>query len=329
MYKKGTITMFLLVCVDDIIIMSSSPLAVDALLADLKADFSIKDLGPLHYFLCIEVKQTSDGILLSQEKYATGLLRKVGMLACKPIATPMSTSEKLSAHVGDPLSAEETTKYRSVVGALQYLSHTRSDLAFSINKACQYLNSPMTVHWTAVKRILRYIKFTLASGLCIWKSSSPVVNAFSDADWVGCSDDRKSTGGHAIFFGSNLISWSAKKQSTISCSSTEAKYKSMANAVVESMWFQSLLKELHISTPPAVHLWCDNIGAKYLSFNPVFHGRMKHIEVDYHFVQDQVMQCKLDVRFISTHDQLADGFTKSLPQKWFSEFCNNLNLDKL
>jgi hypothetical protein len=103
----------------------------------------------------------------------------------------------------------------------------------------------------------------------------------------------------------------------------------MPNVVAEVMWLQSLLKELRISTPPSAQIWCDNMGAKYLSSNPIFHRRMKHIEVDYHFVRDQVMQRKLDVQFISTHDQLTDGFTKQLPQQRFSDFCNNLNLDKL
>jgi hypothetical protein len=222
----------------------------------------------------------------------------------------MSTFEKLSAHVGEPLSAEETTKYRSVVEALQYLSHTRPDLAFSINKDCQYLSSPTTVHWTAVKRIPRYVKHTLGIGLHIRKSPSSVVSAFSDADWAGCSNDRKSTGGHAIFFGSNLIFWSTKKHPIVSHSSTEDEYKSMANAVTEVMWLQSLLKELQISTPLAARIWCDNMG---LSSNHVFLARMKDIEV----------------QFFSTHDQLADGFTKPLPQQRFSDFCNNLNLDKL
>jgi hypothetical protein len=113
----------------------------------------------------------------------------------------------------------------------------------------------------------------------------------------------------------------------VSRSSTEAEYKSMANATAELMWVQSILKELRVSYPPAARLWCDNMGAKYLSSNPVFHGRMKHIEVDYHFVRDQVVKRLLDVRFIPTQDQLADGFTKALSQQRLHELRCNLNLD--
>jgi hypothetical protein len=137
---------------------------------------------------------------------------------------PKSTSEKLTAHNGTTLSPDEIMKYRSIVGGLQYLSHTQPDLAFPINKVCQYLNAPTSIHWTAVKRILRYIKHTTSIGLLIRKSSSSILSAFSDADWTGCSDDQKSTTGYAIFFGSNLVSWCAKKQPTVSHSSTEAEY---------------------------------------------------------------------------------------------------------
>jgi hypothetical protein len=136
----------------------------------------------------------------------------------------------------------------------------------------------------------------------IQRSSSTLLSVFSDADWAGCSDDRKYTGGFAVFLGSNLVSWSAKKHSTMSHSSTEAEYKSMANATAELMWLHALLRELHVSFPTSAHLWCDNMGAKYLSSNPIFHGHMKHIKVDYHFIRDQVMKRLLDVRFISTHD---------------------------
>jgi hypothetical protein len=257
-YRKGTIIIYLLVYVDDIINTSSSPGAIDALLTDLKADFALKDLGILNFFLGIEVKHLSNGISLSQEKYATDLLRRVGMLSCKPVPTPMATSSKLSVHDGEQLGLEDMKNYRSVVGALQYLSHSRPDLAFAINKVCQYLQASATVHWIDVKRILRYVKSTLHTGFHIRKSSSTILSAFSDADWAGCSDDRKSTRGFTLFFGSNFISWSAKKQLTVSRSSTKAEYKSMSNATVELMWVQSLLRELKISCPPNAHLWCDN-----------------------------------------------------------------------
>ena len=188
------------------------------------------------------------------------------------------------------MGPNDATNYRSIVGALQYLTLTRPDIAFSVNKVCQFLHAPTTIHWTAVKRILRYVKQCTGLGLKIHKSSSTLVSAFLDADWAGSIDDRRSTGGFAVFVGSNLVSWSARKQATVSRSSTESEYKAIANATAEVIWIQTLLQELGIRSPPAAKLWCDNIGAKYLSANPVFHARTKHIEIDYHFVRTCVQQ---------------------------------------
>jgi histone deacetylase 1/2 len=203
---------------------------------------------------------------------------------------------------------------------------TRPDISFAVNKVCQFLHAPTTSHWAAVKRILRYLKQSTIFGLKIGKSPSLLVSAFSDADWAGCLDDRRSTGGFAVFFGSNLVSWSARKQATVSRSSTEAEYKAVANATAEIMWIQTLLMELGIHAPRAAKLWCDNIGAKYLSANPVFHARTKHIEVDYHFVRERVARKLLDIEYVSTKDQVADGFTKPLPVRQLEAFKHNLNL---
>jgi hypothetical protein len=167
-----------------------------------------------------------------------------GMTNCKPVTTPLPISEKLSVHSGQLLDVKESTKYRSIVGALQYLTLTRPDLAYAVNKVCQFLHSPTIEHMTTVKRILCYLKHTLDIGLKFTKSSSMVVSAFLDSDWAGDGDDRRSTGGFAVYLGRNLVSCSARKQPTVSRSSTEAEYKVLANATAELMWVQTLLKEL-------------------------------------------------------------------------------------
>jgi hypothetical protein len=287
-YHKGSITVFLLVYVDDIIIASSSSSAVDALLQDLKSDFALKDLRPLSYFLGIEVKQAADGICLSPVKYTTDLLKHTGMLSCKLAITPLSSTRKLSAHEGEVLLPEDATRYQSIIGALQYLMLTHPDISFSVNKVCQYLHSPTTIHWTTVKRILCFLKHTLRTGLHIRSSPSMMISAFSDADWAGCGDDRKSSGGFTVFLGPNLISWCYpnliswcyKKQKMVSRSSTEAEYKAMTDTTAKIMWVQTVLQELQIPHSKTARLWCDNMWAKYLASNLIFHGRMKHIKID-------------------------------------------------
>jgi histone deacetylase 1/2 len=211
----------------------------------------------------------------------------------------MSSTEKLSWIDGNPLGSNDVTTYRSIVGALQFLTLTRPDLSYSVNKVCQFLHAPTTTHWTAVKRILRYIQGTLKVGLTFHKSSSSLLSAFSDADWAGCLDDRRSTGGFAVFFGPNLI------------------------------WVEALLRELGVTIRVRPCLWCDNIGATFLSANPVFHARTKHIEIDFHFVRERVADRRLDIKFISSKDQVADGFTKPLTVRQLEAFRNNLNLDRL
>ncbi|XP_019055171.1 PREDICTED: uncharacterized protein LOC109115495 [Nelumbo nucifera] len=204
--------------------------------------------------------------------------------------------------------------FRSTVGALQYLSFTRPDISFAVSKVYQFMNASTSNHWTTVKRILHYLKSTIYYGLCLTSNKSLQLHAFSDADWTGCLDDRKSQGGYYVFLGDNLISWSLKKQPTVSTSNTEAEYRSIACTTSEVLWLQSLLHELGSFSSCIPILWSDNIGATYLSINLVFHARSKHIELDVHFVRGQVSKHHISIRFLSSHDQLADsrGFRGSL-----------------
>jgi hypothetical protein len=324
--NRPEVQMYVLIYVDGIIIISSSTSATDKLLQQLCSEFAVKDLGALSYFLGIEVHITSQGLLLTQHKYINDLLLRTNMETSNGVNTPMLPTDKLSLHDGELLSPEDTTRFQSVVGALQYLSFTRPDISYAVNRVCQFLSAPTTSHWVAVKRILRYLKTTLDVGLCFTKTTSSLLSAFSDADWAGDIDDRRSTGGFAIFFGGNLISWSSRKHSTVSRSSTEAEYKEVANTTAEIIWIQVLLRELGISQPRPPSLWCDNIGATYLTANPIFHRCMKHVEVDYHFVRERVASQQLEVRIISSKDQVADIMTKPLPGPAFSKICTNLHL---
>jgi len=326
-YHTAAVSMYLLIYVDDIIIVSSVPTAIDELLQLLSTDFAVKDLGKLHYFLGIEVIPVKDGLLLSQQRYIRDLLSKTNMTEAKPVSSPMSSSAALSAYTGDPM--EDPSLYRSTVGSLQYLSLTRPDLAFAVNRVCQFMHRPTKLHWQAVKRILRYLKCTITHGLLLQKTSTTSLQAYSDADWAGCSDDRRSTGAYCVFLGTNLISWSSRKQPTVSRSSTESEYKSVANTAAEVIWIRSLLKELGLtlSTPPKI--WCDNIGATYLSVNPIFHARTKHVAIDFHFVRELVASKDLEILFVPSEDQLADVLTKPLVSKRFTRLSYKLNVREL
>ncbi|RVW88400.1 Retrovirus-related Pol polyprotein from transposon RE2 [Vitis vinifera] len=186
-----------------------------------------------------------------------------------------------------------------------------------LSNAEQYCQVPTQEHWTTVKRLLRYLKATVGFGLFFSKHSTLDLQCFTDSDWGGCPDDCRSTNGYAVYLGKNLISWTSKKQPTIAWSSTESEYRAFANSTTEIMWLRSLLSELGFSSSNPATLWCDNVGAIYLCSNPVFHARTKHIELDYHFIREQVQQRNIQVRFISLDDQIVDILTKPLGQHLF------------
>jgi transposase InsO family protein len=322
-YHHHHVIAYLLLYVDDIVLTSNSTSYLDSLILQLRMVFDLKDLGPLHYFLGLQVSRSSDALHVTQTKYASDLLTKHHMVDSKIAHTPCSPNTRLSIHEGELLS--DPHGYRNLVGVLHYLTFTRPDISFAVHQVCQYMAAPTTTHLIAAKRILRYIKGTLFHGIAF--TPGPLhLSVYSDADWAGDPDDRRSTSGLLVYLGSNPITWSAKKQATVSRSSTESEYRALASASAEVCWLRTLLKDLAIflSQPPI--LWCDNVSALAIASNPVFHARTKHIEVDFHFIRERVLRKDLVVKFVSTTDQLTDIFTKSLPTHRFLDLQRNLTV---
>uniref|UniRef100_A0A2N9FEL3 Reverse transcriptase Ty1/copia-type domain-containing protein n=1 Tax=Fagus sylvatica TaxID=28930 RepID=A0A2N9FEL3_FAGSY len=317
----GSTTVYLLLYVDDIIITGNNSTAISDIISQLSAAFELKDLGPLRYFLGLQIDYKKVGLFVHQHKYITDLLHKFQMTDCKASPTPIATTPPISTDNNDALS--DPTPFRSLVGALQYATFTRLDIAFAVNRVCQFMHKPSTVHFVAAKRILRYLKGTLHKGV-LFQPGPLALTAFTDADWAGDPSDRRSTSRVIVFLGHNLITWLAKKQHTISRSSTEAEYRSLATGAAELAWLRQVLCDLKLFLPSAPLIWCDNTSALALASNPVFHGRTKHIEADYHFVREKVVCGDLLLQFISIHDQLADIFTKALPSTRFLQLCSKL-----
>ena len=194
----------------------------------------------------------------------------------------MVTDRMISANDGEPLS--NPTEYRRAIGSLQYLTTTRPDISFAVNKLSQFLSQPRTVHFQAVKRIFWYLKGTYNLGLCIKPFSNPQLVAYTDADWACDLDDRRSMAGMCVFLGNNLVSWSSRKQKVVSRSSTESEYRSLSDGFAEIKWLVSLLAEIGLIIKRPSIMWCDNLSAKSLAANPIQHARSKHIEVDVHFI---------------------------------------------
>ena len=322
-FKKDANILYLLVYVDDLILIGNNADLVCLFISRLNKEFLITDLGKLNYFLGLEVSYHDSGLFLSQSKYAHDILARANLLDAKPAATPLSTSAYFTSQ-GTPF--HDPTLYRSLVGALQYLTITRLDLSYAVNQVSQFLHAPMQDHFQAVKRIMRYVKGTLSYGLSFSHATAPTILGYSDADWARCLETRRSTYGYSIFLGGNLVSWSAKKQPTVSRSSCESEYRALANTAAEIIWVTHLLRELHVLPSGRPTLLCDNRSALFLSQNPISHKRAKHIDIDYHFVRELVLSGKLHTRYISTHLQLADIFTKSLPRPLFEEFRSKLRV---
>ncbi|GJS88891.1 ribonuclease H-like domain-containing protein [Tanacetum coccineum] len=321
--SAGTDTAYLLLYVDDIVLTASSEILMQQIIRSLHQEFAMTDLGLLNYFLGISVSRYSSGLFLSQMKYAVDILDRAHMVNCNPSRTPIDTESKLGSD-GDPVP--DPTLYWSLAGSLQYLTFTRPDISYAVQHMCLYMHDPREPHFASLKRILHYVRDTLDYGLQLFSSSTTDLVTYSDADWAGCPTTRRLTSGYCVFLGNNLLSWSFKRQLTLSHSSAEAEYRGVANAVAETCWLRNLLCELHTPLTLATLVYYDNINAVYLSCNPVQYQRTKHIEIDIHFVHDLVAAGQVRVLHVPSRYQFVDIFTKGLPSALFEEFRSSLSI---
>ena len=329
LFVKASTSCFvaLLVYVDDIVLAGNSMTEINHVKSILDTQFRIKDLGPLRFFLGLEVARSKDGIALNQRKYTLELLDDSGILSAKPVPTPCNPAIKLSSE--GSCSYPDHYAYRRLVGRLLYLTTTRPDIAFPVQQLSQFVDKPLESHFQAAIRVLKYLKSAPAQGLFFPASNSLALSGFADSDWACCLDSRKSVTGYCVFLGPSLISWKSKKQNTVSRSSSEAEYRALASLTCEIQWLHYLLDDLHVplSTPSAVY--CDNKSAIYLAHNPTFHERSKHIEIDCHVIREKIQKGLIHLLPVPSSSQLADVFTKPLHVTSFTSFISKLGLCNL
>ena len=271
-----------------------------------------------------EVARSSKGIFLSQRKYALDITTNTGLLGNKPAAFPIEQNHHLGRANGAMLKDPES--YCRLVGRLIYLAVTRPDLAYAVHILSQFLNEPKQEHWDGALRVVRYLKGTLGQGILLHSDSDLSLTGWCDSDWAACPLTRRSLTGWLVFLGQSSISWKTKKQHTVSRSSAEAEYWSMAAITCELKWLKGLLLSLGLHHLKAIPLFCDSQFALHIAQNPVFHERTKHIEVDCHFVRDAIRDGLIAPSYISTTDQLADVFTKALGTQRFDYLISKLGI---
>eukprot|EP00253_Pinus_taeda_P009330 PITA_09330 len=291
--KEGKSLITLVLYVDDLILTGSDPNLINHVKSSLKKNFEMTELGHLHYFLGLQVLQSKDSIFLSQSKYACDLLRFFHMEYCKLAPSPFQSGVKLSVTCTSP--EVDATLYRQLVGKPLYLTHTRPDLSFVV-------------------------------GLCQSNSS---ISCFTDSDWAGDPDDRKSTAGYVFTLGSGPITWACKKQAAISLSSAESEYRGAVEASKEALWLRQILSEFGFEQQHPTTLWCDNQSAIQLCKDQVQHQRSKHIELHMHFIRKLIHDHVLEVQYCSTDDQVADIFTKALTEAKFTKLRYMLGVQEV
>jgi hypothetical protein len=305
----------LIVClyVDDLIYTGN--LSIDMFKSAMKKEFEMTDLGLMNYFLGIEVTQNDKGIFICQSKYARDVLKRFRMINCSPVSTPVAVGTKLSREQNE--MDFDSTIFRKLVGSLMYLTATRPDIMYGVSLISRFMDTPKNSHWQAGKRLLRYIAGTMNHGILYSTSNNLQLVGYTDSDFAGSIDDRKSTSGYAFHLGTGVVAWASKKQPIVTISSAEAEYVAGTSAACQAVWMRRILKDLMHNQEEPTTIYCDNKSTIALSKNHVFHKKTKHIDTRYHFIRELVNNGELILQHCRSNEQLADIFTKALAQDQF------------
>ncbi|GJW22508.1 putative ribonuclease H-like domain-containing protein [Tanacetum coccineum] len=319
-YRRGTIDktlfikkdkkdiMLVQVYVDDIIFGSTRKSWCDEFEALMKGRFQMSSMGELIFFLGLQVKQKTDGIFISQDKYVADMLKKFDLASVKTAITPMET--KMALTKDEEADDVDVHLYRSMIGSLMYLTASRPDIMFAVCVCSRFQVTPKTSHLNAVKRIFKYLKGKPNLGLWYPRESSFDLEAFSDSDYAGANLDRKSTTGGCQFLGSRLISWQCKKQTIVATSTTEAEYVAAASCCGQVLWIQNQMLDYGFNfMNTKIHI--DNESTICIVKNPVYHSKTKHIEIRHHFIRDSYEKKLIRVEKIHTDFNVADLLTKA------------------
>ncbi|UYV76125.1 hypothetical protein LAZ67_13002672 [Cordylochernes scorpioides] len=323
----------LAIYVDDCLICSVNKQHLDDIVQYLNSNFEIKTFTA-DYFLGLQIyrDRTTKMLFLHQASYIERTLEHYNLLDIKLQSVPSDPYSKLTKEMcpKDDQEIEEMNKipYRQTIGSLMYLmTGTRPDIAYAVSRVSQFMNNPGPSHWTAVKKIFGYLKATKNIGICFGGSScTSTLIGFSDADFAGDLDTRKSTTGYVFMLNNGPISWCSQKQNCVSLSTTESEYIAASKATKEAIWLRHLLRELHQEQVKPTTIFCDNQSCIRLVHNPEYHKRTKHIDISYHFIRDHFQNHAIDLLYVCSNDQAADIFTKALPPERYRRLRSQLGL---
>lgn len=311
---------YLLLYVDDIIVTSDDQELLNHMRDELKCTFKIKDKGNLKYFLGIEINYDKDKghLKLSQQRYTEKLLEKFNMINCKPSLVPLDPNFTFVPTENKNIICEKP--YRELLGSLMYLMlGTRPDLCFAVNYFCRYQNNFNDELWFQLKNVLRYLRGTVNFGLVYTRQCQLdqfKLTCFVDSDWAGDKADRKSVSGFLYKFNEDIICWSTRKQPCVSLSTTEAEIVALCNSVVEGVWLEKLLEDVHVMSVQ-FNLLEDNQGCINILKNPGNNKRVKHIDIKYRYICDMIATKKINLKYLDSKSQIADILTKALPKDYF------------